>query len=234
MDGDLRPPRARSRNTRQRIVEAALRLFNERHFGNVTTSELAAEVGIAEGNLWYHFRNKRALLDELSGLYVERARGRLVLSPGQGDILDAYADMLRAMTGEVRDFRFIFRDRADFGELSPQLAQNLASIYGGTWRQMSDFFKAMRAAGHLSIADEWIGAHVSNAILIIRFSLEFFRELNVEEVGSDHAAWGVVQHLAALGEMLEPAARDHLVERLGLAGAMEKAKAMPFALPGGT
>lgn len=231
MDGD-RPPKARNRNTRQRIVETALRLFNERHFGNVTTAELAAEAGIAEGNLWYHFRNKRALLDELSALYVERARARLVLSPGQGDILDSYAELLQALTGEVQDFRFIFRDRADFGELSPPLAQNLASIYGGTWRQMSDFFKALRDAGHLTIADEWIGVHVSNAILIIRFSLEFFRELNVPERGGDQAAWGVVQHLAALGEMLRPGARDHLLDRLGLAEAFRQAKAMPFALLG--
>lgn len=233
MDGQFRPPKARSRNTRQRIVETALRLFNERHFGNVTTSELASEVGIAEGNLWYHFRNKRALLDALSELYVERARGRLVILPGQGDVLDAYAEFLEALTAEVRDFRFIFRDRADFGELSPHLAQNLASIYGGTWRQMSDFFKALRAEGLLDMTDEAIGPHVSNAILIIRFSLEFFRELGIEDAGAQQPAWGVVQHLAALGDALKPAARDFLVKRLGLASALAQAKALPFALPGG-
>ena len=56
--------------TRERIVEQALLLFNEQGYGAVTTAALAAHCGIAEGNLWYHFKTKRALLDAIGERYA--------------------------------------------------------------------------------------------------------------------------------------------------------------------
>ena len=48
--------------TRQRILDASRQLFNSRGYAKTTLAEIAAEVGIAEGNLWYHFRTKRDLV----------------------------------------------------------------------------------------------------------------------------------------------------------------------------
>ncbi len=206
-----------ARNTRQRIIEAAIRLFNERHFGNVTTAELAADLGITEGNLWYHFKSKRALLDVVSALYVERAKQRLKLGPGEGDILDSYAGFLRALSSEVRDFRFIFRDRADYGEHSGHMLANITGIYEGTFEQMTRFFLALREEGHLDVGEEWIGPLVTNAIVLIRFAHEFFREMNVPEADMGEVDWGIYQHLQAFGPLLKPAARRRLLANLGIA-----------------
>ena len=54
--------------TRDRIVEAARRLFNERGYGEVTTAALASHLGTAEGNLRYHFKTKRALLEAIAAI----------------------------------------------------------------------------------------------------------------------------------------------------------------------
>lgn len=206
-----------ARNTRQRIIEAALRLFNEHHFGNVTTALLAADLGITEGNLWYHFNSKRALLDVLIEMYAERAAARLTIRPGRDNVLDDYATMLAALSAEVRDFRFIFRDRADYGETERLLTQSLA-IYEGTWAQFGQFFRALKAAGHLAIEDEWLDAFVTNSVLIIRFSLELFREMKVAEHAGDRLIdWGMAQHLASFGDRLAPQARAYLLGRLGIA-----------------
>jgi AcrR family transcriptional regulator len=55
--------------TRKRILEAALRLFNEFGTAAVSTNRIAADAGISPGNLYYHYRNReeiiRALLEDL-------------------------------------------------------------------------------------------------------------------------------------------------------------------------
>ena len=213
-----------ARNTRSRIIETALRLFNERHFGNVTTAELAAAVGVTEGNLWYHFRNKRALLDAISVLYVERADLRLALAPGAGDVLDDYARVLEALTDEVREFRFIFRDRADYGEHSEFLRLHAARIYRMSWAQLARFFAALKAAGHLDVDDAAIAPLVTNAIIVMRFSFELFREMNLDDDATARLqSWGVLQHLTGLGPALSHQAREYLIERLGLRDTMAAA-----------
>lgn len=62
--------------TRDRIIDAAIRLFNEQGTKPVTTNHIAAAVGISPGNLYYHFRNKkdiiRAIFEQMDAYGLER------------------------------------------------------------------------------------------------------------------------------------------------------------------
>lgn len=51
--------------TKDRILEAALRQFNEMGAGQATVRSIAEEVGISHGNLCYHFKNTDALIEAL-------------------------------------------------------------------------------------------------------------------------------------------------------------------------
>lgn len=53
-----------SHDTRGRIVDAAIQLFNASGVGNVTTNHVAAHLKISPGNLYYHFRNKEEIVRE--------------------------------------------------------------------------------------------------------------------------------------------------------------------------
>ncbi|WP_339294602.1 helix-turn-helix domain-containing protein [Paenibacillus sp. FSL W7-1279] len=52
-----------NRNTKkERILNAALKLFSHQGYHATTTKEIAAESGVAEGLIFYHFGDKRKLL----------------------------------------------------------------------------------------------------------------------------------------------------------------------------
>jgi len=52
--------------TRDRILKAALRLFAKSGYDGTTTRDLAESAGIAEGTLFRHFPNKKAILIEVA------------------------------------------------------------------------------------------------------------------------------------------------------------------------
>ncbi len=52
-------------NTKERIIKASIRLFNEVGISNVRLLQIAADVGISPGNLAYHFRNKEAIVEAI-------------------------------------------------------------------------------------------------------------------------------------------------------------------------
>jgi AcrR family transcriptional regulator len=52
--------------TRTRILQAAQRLFASQGFDGTTTRDLAQAAGIAEGTLFRHFPNKKAILVEVA------------------------------------------------------------------------------------------------------------------------------------------------------------------------
>jgi AcrR family transcriptional regulator len=60
-----RPPQSET-ETRNRILQAAQRLFARRGYDGTTTRDLAQAAGVAEGTLFRHFENKKAILIEVA------------------------------------------------------------------------------------------------------------------------------------------------------------------------
>jgi AcrR family transcriptional regulator len=83
------PPRERAdaRRNRQRILEAAAELVEDRGIDNVTMDEVAARAGVAKGTLFHRFGNRaglaQALVDESERELQERILdGPRPLGPG--------------------------------------------------------------------------------------------------------------------------------------------------------
>jgi len=59
------PQQARSRRTRQRVLEAAVECFEERGYDETTTAMIAGRTGVAVGTVYGYFADKRSILLEL-------------------------------------------------------------------------------------------------------------------------------------------------------------------------
>ena len=205
--------------TKDRILETAREFFNARRFGNVTTAELASECGIAEGNLWSHFKNKRALLEAITETFLVEVEERLALLPSDPErVLEQYAEMLFARMTEIRRFRLLYRDQADYCEHSESLLKRLPGIYRDTQTQFQAFFHGMVKVGHLRISADLVPALSTNSILILRYHLEFLRESGRDsDIGSGAVRSAVEQHLTLFEQNMDPASRRTLRDALDFA-----------------
>ncbi len=68
---------AKSRDTRARILAAALAEASDFGFHKTSVARIAARAGVAVGNLHYHFGSRRGLLRELMGSLVADLMARL-------------------------------------------------------------------------------------------------------------------------------------------------------------
>lgn len=58
-----------SKNTKQKILDVALFLFSQYGFTSVSIRDICKEVKIKESSIYYHFKNKRAIFNEIQNQY---------------------------------------------------------------------------------------------------------------------------------------------------------------------
>jgi len=79
-----RPQQSRSHETRQRILDAAARIFAEHGYSAGTTNRIAAAAGMSIGSLYQYFPNKDAIIVELTRAHIADGTAQLhaVLAAG--------------------------------------------------------------------------------------------------------------------------------------------------------
>ena len=107
---------SKTSTTRERILEASRQLFNRHGYANTTTANIAAEVGIAEGNLWYHFRTKRELASELEAQVRQAVREIRETYPSGNAVADDYVAAVLFTMKQKWAYRFLLRDQLDLSK----------------------------------------------------------------------------------------------------------------------
>lgn len=200
-----------ARNTKPRLMSIARDLFNARGFGNVTIAQIAAAADISEGNLWYHFPDKRSLLEALSAELMADLDVRLCLGP-EPDVspIDAYADFLAALCLEMDTHLFLYRDNADYGAHSDAFENRLGEIYARTIAQITSYIAEMTSAGHITLSTEHHEPMAKTMTLILRYYPEYVRE-DPSESGTDPVMGAIEQHLVPLAPFMAATVRDQLL-----------------------
>jgi len=196
--------------TKDRIVVTALGLFNRHGYGAVTTAALATECGIAEGNLWYHFKTRAALLDAIGERFAAAIERRLAMRPGS-DPLGDYATLLERVMAEFREFRFFYRDQQFYGEEAATIRANAPRWLEQTFDQIEAHLAALVEASLLDWPRERLRDLAINATIILRYGLEHYRELGAPIAEGQGAVRRTLKrHLTLFEHRLDGAAATRL------------------------
>ena len=142
----------RKPNTRERILQASLHLFNEQGERNVTTNHIASHLGISPGNLYYHFRNKAMIVAELFGEFEGKMEAFFIVPQGSVLTLDDKAQYLESLLDILWQFRFLHQGLEYLLEVDPELAARYRDFAQRSLRGTQSIYQAFADAGILLLS----------------------------------------------------------------------------------
>ncbi|MGK9041310.1 TetR/AcrR family transcriptional regulator [Rhizobium sp. SA279] len=204
--------RTAARPTRQRILDAALTLFNERGPDHVTTAEIARAVEINEGNLYYHFRTKEALVLALFARFEADALAIVGKIDGADEgVAATYAGFLRLWFSLVWDYRFLFRDLVGLVSSAPALVEPVRTISGAMRLAVGDIVARMEKAGLAAIPEEERPAVLTNLWIVSTYWASYLNlQEGITEFGPPQLDWGLKQVSSLFRPYLSPEAKAEL------------------------
>src|SRR5258708_37600115 len=103
------PEKKRPRRTPQRILETSLVLFNRFGEPHITTADIADEMNISPGNLYYHFRNKDDIIGGLYDALEGEIAPLLALPDGRAAGVAGLWLLSHLLFARSRHYRFFYR-----------------------------------------------------------------------------------------------------------------------------
>jgi AcrR family transcriptional regulator len=166
--------------TRDRILECALQLFNRQGEPNVSTLEIANELGISPGNLYYHFHGKEPLVISLFERFEEELM--TLLDPPLDVRLDAedYWLFLHLIVERMAQYRFLFQDLSNLTGRLPKLARGMRSLINALKRTLAALLASLKGQGQVTSETQALGQLVEQITLTLMCSLDYQRVLGRE------------------------------------------------------
>jgi len=105
--------RKRQDDKRQRILQAAVKVFAKQGYFGARVADVAKKAGVADGTIYLYFRNKEdilvSLFDEVMAEHVAAARADLANVEGAAAGLRVIAERHLTLLGENRDLAVVFQ-----------------------------------------------------------------------------------------------------------------------------
>lgn len=198
-----------AKQTRQRILDASLAMFNAQGEPNVTTNHIADELEISPGNLYYHFRNKDDIIEQLFQRYEERMDNALA-SPGARlpELEDIWLQ-LHLVFECIWDYRFLYRDLVEILSRNRRLRLRFARILKRADERARAVMRGLTQAEIMRASADELDAAATNVLVLSTFWLNYSsaRGDRDEQVAIRQ---GIVQVMMLLAPFLRDAERVHL------------------------
>jgi AcrR family transcriptional regulator len=205
---EKKPPR----RTRERILETSLALFNRSGAPRVTTADIADEMNISPGNLYYHFANKDEIVFELYAAYEARVLP-LYADPGGRRLgVDDLWLWLHLLFEQMWTFRFLYRDLDELTSRNRKLGARFGALLRKGAATVVELCRGMGEAGTMRASDREIEALAQNVVLVAAYwsSYDRIRRAAHDDAPESDAGRAAYQVLALFGPYLTGEARAYL------------------------
>jgi len=199
--------------TRDRILITTLELFNLCGEPNVTTIDIANEMDISPGNLYYHFRNKDQIIFELFQLFESSIADVLDAPQGENlEVIDCWM-YIHLLFEKIWEFRFFYRDLVSILERNDKLQKRFNRILDKKEQACKKILSNMREASIIELGDEAIKSTARNMMITTTYWLNYQQIRNIgNELPEEDIGLGVYQVISLIEPYLPSESKEALNE----------------------
>ena len=189
-------------------------LFNRFGEPNISTVQLAAELGISPGNLQYHYAHREVLVRSLLEQHIHALGELLPASAEVRDVEDVWF-FLHSLFEQIWAYRFLYRNLNDLLGRDRQVERQIQATLSALTQAAHALLAGLQAQGlmHMSPPEQQATADALVLVLGYWLSLAYVRNpRQALEPAQGQAAMlqGAVQALGLLSPYLLPEPRQHL------------------------
>ena len=200
-----------ARQTRERILDTSLAMFNAQGEPNVTTNHIADELGMSPGNLYYHFRNKDDIVEQLFSRYEARIDDALLVPEDRLPNLEDIWLQLHLVFECMWAYRFLYRDLVDILARNRKLKLRFVRILTRASASAAELMRGLTRAGIMRASAAEVRALAENVLLVATFwqSYSTVRGGKAEDTQADIGK-GIHQVMVLIAPFLRDDEREHL------------------------
>lgn len=207
--------------TRDKIVTASLRLFNELGERKVTTNHIAAHIRISPGNLYYHFRNKEEIILNIY-LELEGELLRILELPKAGRV--SFEDVLRyirQLFEHLWKYRFFYRDLVSLLDRVTALNKKFPRLIDRTLANGRAIYGSMVKANLMRATRQEIDVLTRNSWIVLSYWFNFLHIYgHRRNLRAQHIRQGIRQLVGLFYPYLEDAQKTRMGALLNGKGLM--------------
>ncbi len=194
--------------TRDRILHTSLLLFNEEGEAKTTTVDIANELDISPGNLYYHFRGKDVIIAELFGQF-EQGLSEILSVPIEKSLsVEDNWFYLYVVFEEMYNYRFLYRNLSDLLNRYPELKRRFRRILRLKRATVHAVWSTLNRDSVVDIDDDQVDALVDNMVLLLNYWLNYNHLLHDDHQPALIIHRGVYQLMSMLAPYLGAQDRD--------------------------
>lgn len=196
--------------TKERILHTSLALFNEYGEPNVTTLQIADELDISPGNLYYHFKNKTEILNELFGWYEHQLHELLDPVEGPSSVEDQWL-FLHLIFEAIAQYRFLYQDTVNLLSRYKHISGRFRRILEKKRKACLALLNSLQLAGILEANDKEKESITENMVMTMTFWISY-AIVSSEKDHDIELNKGVFQIMSSISPYITQEDREMLVE----------------------
>jgi len=194
--------------TRDRILHTSLLLFNEEGEAKTTTVDIANELDISPGNLYYHFKGKDVIIAELFGQF-EQGLSEILSVPIESSLsVEDNWFYLYVVFEEMYNYRFLYRNLSNLLGRYPELKRRFRRLLKLKRAAIHAVWSTLHRESAVAMDEDQVDALVDNMVLLLNYWLNYDHLLHEDRQPALIIHQGVYQLMSMLAPYLGAEDRD--------------------------